>query len=36
MKRRTRSFAMLAGMCAVLGAAVWWQVQREQALARDP
>ena len=36
MKRRTRSFAVLAGMCAVLGAAVWWQVQREQALARDP
>jgi len=36
MKRRTRSFAMLAGACAVLGAAVWLQVQREQSLARDP
>lgn len=36
MKRRTRSFAMLAGACAVLGAAVWLQVQRERTLARDP
>ena len=30
------SFAMLIGACAVLGAAVWLQVQREQAQARDP
>jgi len=36
MKRRTRSFAMLIGACAVLGAAVWLQVRREQTLARDP
>lgn len=27
---------MLAGACAALGAAVWLQVQREHALARDP
>lgn len=36
MKRRTRSFAMLAGACAVLGALVYLQVRREQVLARDP
>lgn len=36
MKRRSRSFAMLIGVCAVLGAAVWLQVRREQTLARNP
>ena len=36
MKRRTRPLALLVAACAVLGAAVWLQVRREHALARDP